>query len=177
MQQTSSTVVVSNIFDEVRVFLNCLGDRDARMRFLAGIPSNILDKPEAIRVCEQFNGLEPGTLEHFGEDSSDIFHPFLDLYIAGLLGVVEYDPEMGINVVDLGLIYDVSVTEADGKSNVNVKMTMTSPACPFAPQIVREHFGLGDRMIPLGAVAVGVPAQPAKDRPPRRAENYIIPVD
>jgi coenzyme F420-0:L-glutamate ligase/coenzyme F420-1:gamma-L-glutamate ligase len=47
----------------------------------------------------------------------------------------------------------------------------------FAPQIVREHFGLGDRMIPLGAVAVGVPAQPAKDRPPRRAEDYIIPVD
>ena len=47
----------------------------------------------------------------------------------------------------------------------------------FAPQIVREHFGLGDRVIPLGAVAVGVPAQPAKDRPPRRAEDYIIPVD
>ena len=47
----------------------------------------------------------------------------------------------------------------------------------FAPQIVRAHFGLGDRMIPLGAVAVGVPAQPAKDRPPRRAEDYIIPVD
>ncbi len=47
----------------------------------------------------------------------------------------------------------------------------------FAPQIVREHFGLGDRVIPLGAVAVGVPAQPAKDRPPRRAEDYIVPVD
>ena len=47
----------------------------------------------------------------------------------------------------------------------------------FAPQIVRAHFGLGDRMIPLGAVAVGVPAQPAKDRPPRRAEDYIISVD
>ncbi|PQM58875.1 MAG: coenzyme F420-0:L-glutamate ligase, partial [Actinomycetales bacterium] len=47
----------------------------------------------------------------------------------------------------------------------------------FAPQIVREHFGLGDRVIPLGAVAVGVPAQPAKDRPPRRAEDYIISVD
>jgi len=47
----------------------------------------------------------------------------------------------------------------------------------FAPQIVREHFGLGDRVIPLGAVAVGVPGQPAKDRPPRRAEDYIIPVD
>ena len=90
--------MVSNIFDEVRVFLNCLGDREARLRFLAGIPSNILEKPEAIRVCEEFNGLEPGTLEHFGEDSNDIFHPFRDLYFAGLLGVIECNPETGMTL-------------------------------------------------------------------------------
>ncbi len=95
VQQTSATVVVSNIFDEVRVFLNCLDDREARLRFLAGIPSNILEKADAIRACEEFNGLEPGTLQHFGEDSSAIFHPFRDLYLAGLLGVVQPDPEMG----------------------------------------------------------------------------------
>lgn len=47
----------------------------------------------------------------------------------------------------------------------------------FAPQIVREHFDLGERVTALGAVAVGVPAQPAKDRTPRRAEDYIISVD
>jgi hypothetical protein len=98
VQQTSSTVIVSNIFDEVRVFLNCLDDRESRMRFLAGIPANILEKPEAVRVCEQFNGLEPGSLEHFGEDSRDIFHPFRDLYLAGLLGVVRHDPETGLRL-------------------------------------------------------------------------------
>jgi serine/threonine protein kinase len=98
VQQTISTVLVSNIFDEVRVFLDCLGDRDARLRFLGGIPSNILEKAEAIRVCEDFNGLAPGTLGHFGEDSNDIFHPFRDLYFAGLLGVVEYDSERGVAV-------------------------------------------------------------------------------
>jgi tRNA A-37 threonylcarbamoyl transferase component Bud32 len=96
VQQTSSTVVVSSIFDEFRVFLNCLGDREARLRFLAGIPSNILEKADAVRVCEEFNGLEPGTLEHFGEDSGGIFHPFRDLYLAGMLGVVQRDPELGI---------------------------------------------------------------------------------
>jgi hypothetical protein len=95
VQQTSATVIVSNIFDEVRVFLNCLGDREARLRFLAQIPSNILEKSEAIRLCEDFNGLEPGTLEHFGEESSDIFHPFRDMYFAGLLGVLHRDPETG----------------------------------------------------------------------------------
>jgi serine/threonine protein kinase len=98
VQQTGSAVVVSNIFDEVRVFLNCLGDREARLRFLAEIPGNILEKTEMVRVCEEFNGLEPGTLEHFGEDSSDIFHPFHDLYYAGLLGVIERDADTGVSL-------------------------------------------------------------------------------
>ncbi len=47
----------------------------------------------------------------------------------------------------------------------------------FAPSIVRDQFGLGDRVQPLGAVAVGVPAQGAKDRPPRRAHDYIVRID
>ena len=96
VRQTSETVVVVNVFDEVRVFLNCLGDRDARLRFLACIPANILEKADAVRVCEEFNGLEAGSLQHFGEDSSDIFHPFLDLYLTGLLGVLQPDPETGL---------------------------------------------------------------------------------
>jgi hypothetical protein len=95
VQQTCSDVVISNLFDEVRVFLNCLGNREARARFLAMLPSNILRGEEAFHVCEQFNGLEPGTLHHFGADSADIFHPFRDLYLVGLLGVVERDPETG----------------------------------------------------------------------------------
>ena len=55
-------------------------------------------KSEAVRVCEAFNGLEPGSLELFGEDSGDIFHPFRDLYYAGLLGVIQHDPELGITL-------------------------------------------------------------------------------
>jgi len=47
----------------------------------------------------------------------------------------------------------------------------------FAPGVVREQFTLGERVIPLGAVAVGVPAQSAKDRPPRRADDYIVALD
>lgn len=38
-----------------------------------------------------------------------------------------YDPELGINIVDLGLIYDVSI---DG-NNVDVTMTLTTPGCPM----------------------------------------------
>ena len=44
------------------------------------------------------------------------------------------DPEIGANIVDLGLIYDVKV---DG-SKVNILMTLTSIACPIAGFIVNE---------------------------------------
>ena len=44
------------------------------------------------------------------------------------------DPELGINVVDLGLVYGISVEAG----RVRVEMTMTSPACPVAPYLVDE---------------------------------------
>ena len=44
------------------------------------------------------------------------------------------DPELMINIVDLGLVYEVSQEER----TVNVKMTLTSPACPAGPQIITQ---------------------------------------
>ncbi len=44
------------------------------------------------------------------------------------------DPEVGVNIVDLGLIYTV---QQEGPI-VNVEMTLTTPACPAGPQILRE---------------------------------------
>jgi metal-sulfur cluster biosynthetic enzyme len=48
------------------------------------------------------------------------------------------DPELFVNIVDLGLVYEVRVAEVDGKPDVYVKMTMTSPACPAAPELVQD---------------------------------------
>ena len=51
------------------------------------------------------------------------------------------DPELFVNIVDLGLIYGVTLTpstETPGKQQVSVDMTMTSPACPAGPQLIGD---------------------------------------
>ncbi len=44
------------------------------------------------------------------------------------------DPEVGMNIVDLGLVYEIEVSA----QSVNVQMTLTSPGCPVGPQILGE---------------------------------------
>ena len=47
------------------------------------------------------------------------------------------DPELFVNIVDLGLVYTVNVKEREDKQyDVDVEMTMTSPMCPAGPQLV-----------------------------------------
>ena len=49
------------------------------------------------------------------------------------------DPELFVNIVDLGLIYTVNVKDRDDdKYDVDVEMTMTSPMCPAGPQLVGD---------------------------------------
>lgn len=45
-----------------------------------------------------------------------------------------YDPEIGISLVDLGLIYDVKID----KNKVNIKMTLTTPRCPMHSFMVND---------------------------------------
>ena len=45
------------------------------------------------------------------------------------------DPELGLNIVDIGLIYDVEVSEAN---DVHIKMTLTSPGCPSGPEMLED---------------------------------------
>tara|TARA_B100001750_G_C15111889_1_gene400558 strand:+ start:147 stop:449 length:303 start_codon:yes stop_codon:yes gene_type:complete len=46
-----------------------------------------------------------------------------------------YDPEIPVNIYELGLIYDIKV---DDKNNVKVNMTLTSPNCPVAESLPKE---------------------------------------
>jgi metal-sulfur cluster biosynthetic enzyme len=56
-----------------------------------------------------------------------------------------FDPEIPLNIVDLGLVYDVSVH--DGQANV--KMTLTSPGCHLGGQIAGN---VQDRLLALDAI-------------------------
>ena len=46
-----------------------------------------------------------------------------------------YDPEIPVNIWELGLIYEIKINEGN---DVNVKMTLTSPACPVAETLPVE---------------------------------------
>jgi FeS assembly SUF system protein len=46
-----------------------------------------------------------------------------------------YDPEIPVDIYELGLIYDLNIDE---EANVHVKMTLTAPNCPIADGIVSE---------------------------------------
>lgn len=46
-----------------------------------------------------------------------------------------YDPEIPVNIYDLGMIYDVDIDEGN---NVTIEMTFTSPACPAADFILMD---------------------------------------
>ena len=46
-----------------------------------------------------------------------------------------YDPEIPVNIIDLGLIYDVSI---DKSNNVSIKMTCTTPYCPMNRYLQQE---------------------------------------
>lgn len=50
-----------------------------------------------------------------------------------------YDPEIPVNIVDLGLIYSCSLSDnSKGGSNVEIKMTLTAPGCGMGPVIADE---------------------------------------
>jgi metal-sulfur cluster biosynthetic enzyme len=45
------------------------------------------------------------------------------------------DPELNLNIIDIGLVYDVAVSD---EGHVHVKMTLTSPGCPAGAEIMED---------------------------------------
>lgn len=77
VREFAASMLISNVFDEMRVFLDRLSKRPARMKLCTLLSSNILSAEDLERVRLEF---------HPGDPSGD---PFAELYNAGLLGVID----------------------------------------------------------------------------------------
>jgi len=74
------------------------------------------------------------------------------------------DPELFVNIVDLGLVYGVALepaADAPGKQRISVDMTMTSPACPAGPQLIGDT----KRVLAAHADVAGVEVRIVMDPP------------
>tara|TARA_Y100001970_G_C14169393_1_gene823245 strand:- start:940 stop:1485 length:546 start_codon:yes stop_codon:yes gene_type:complete len=49
-----------------------------------------------------------------------------------------FDPEIPVNIVDLGLIYDLKIEGSKNKKDIYVKMTLTAPGCGMGPSIAKD---------------------------------------
>ena len=60
-----------------------------------------------------------------------------------------YDPEIPVNIVELGLIYDLNIKESDTGQKINIKMTLTAPGCGMGPVIAQD---VEDKLMDLATV-------------------------
>ena len=79
-----------------------------------------------------------------------------DLIIEKLCTV--YDPEIPVNVWDLGLIYDI---EFPKPSEVLIHMTLTAPGCPIADEIVQQVHDVVMEVEGIESVTVNLVFEPA----------------
>jgi metal-sulfur cluster biosynthetic enzyme len=81
------------------------------------------------------------------------------------------DPELNLNIVDLGLVYDIVV---DGDL-VQIDMTLTSPGCPAGPQIMNDVEQAAKGLAGVKRVAINLVWQPfwSPDRIEPRVRAYM----
>ena len=72
------------------------------------------------------------------------------------------DPELFVNIVDLGLVYVVNVQPPgdSGPQDVAIEMTLTSPMCPAGPQLVAECKQFAGELEGVGEIDVKVVMEP-----------------
>lgn len=88
--------------------------------------------------------------------------------ITNVLMAVE-DPELHINIIDLGLIYKVDRENDAGR--VTVDMTLTTPACPYGPQLLGQTHAVLSRLPNVKDVKINTVWSPKWD--PRKHASEV----
>ena len=81
-----------------------------------------------------------------------------------------YDPEIPVNIYDLGLVYEIDV-EPDGTANI--RMTLTAPNCPMADQLLEEVNENVAKVEGITSVNVILPFDPPWDRSMMSEETLL----
>ncbi|MCK4570229.1 MAG: DUF59 domain-containing protein [Bacteroidales bacterium] len=68
-----------------------------------------------------------------------------------------FDPEMPVNIYDIGLIYEINIKE---NSPVHILMTLTSPNCPVAESLPREVKNKAEEVEEVSAVEIELTFEP-----------------
>jgi metal-sulfur cluster biosynthetic enzyme/nitrite reductase/ring-hydroxylating ferredoxin subunit len=105
----------------------------------------------------------PNTIQQTATDSAPASHAIgslsEDLVREELKKVI--DPELFVNIVDLGLIYNVDLLPAsEGKIDCKIDMTMTSPMCPAGPQMIQNSKQVLGQLPGMGNVEVKIVLDP-----------------
>jgi probable FeS assembly SUF system protein SufT len=119
---------------------------NAQMVRIAGKDADALDKPQPISAIA---GHENAPLED---------KIWLQLKTC-------YDPEIPVNIVDLGLIYGVTITPSeDNKHNVVIRMTLTAPGCGMGPLLAEEAKNKVQELAEVNTVTTEIIFDPPWDR-------------
>src|SRR5689334_18529568 len=104
-------------------------------------------------AAAQGDSPEEGTTVRSGEplDRSKSTVADEEAVVNAIRGV--YDPEIPVNIYDLGLIYDIKIHDT---GNVDVKMTLTAPACPVAGSLPKEVADVIAAVDGVGEVSVAL---------------------
>jgi metal-sulfur cluster biosynthetic enzyme len=82
------------------------------------------------------------------------------------------DPELGLNIVDIGLVYDIEVSEL---GDAHVKMTLTSPGCPSGAEIIEDARLVVEQVEGINSAAIELVWEPywTPDRMDPRVRAFL----
>jgi metal-sulfur cluster biosynthetic enzyme len=60
------------------------------------------------------------------------------------------DPEIGMNIVELGLVRNLDLGEDSQSQRAKITMILTTPFCPYGPQLIEQVRLIGNQVIPEG---------------------------
>lgn len=113
--------------------------RGTRVFVIQALGGNVTVRTDAglFRIA----GDQAGAIEGLGSVATDSGLEVAEFSEAAVWEVLKtcFDPEIPVNIVDLGLIYDLAIESgANGGNKIEVKMTLTAPGCGMGPAIAED---------------------------------------